>query len=224
MTEGVVTEFEKYLTRPVVIPEEEFKTLVWLMDANKGLMISAGIVINHKLDVKLILPEQTCYPHWVEMNPTAPCRDFFGNDYPNYPPKGWRHAGGILSHGTMMPFWSATTDKTEQRWPGTYICVGNFTSHPERHEVPHYQMVVSVMDADGKRRMVTPESVLNLKRRRCAESTSFKTSCRATAPFAEEAMQAEFDGHLLNRITAPFNKTPLSNIPRMEESRVNHSD
>lgn len=56
--------------------------------------------------------------------------------------------GEILSHGYMPPFFSATTDASQLKIPGTYLCIGAIDLQKQS-----FQAILSVV-ADGKRQEI----------------------------------------------------------------------
>lgn len=80
---------------------------------------------------KIVVPKQVVSGVRVKADLTK-CIDIeTGEQYKQFPPQGWLHAGSSHSHNTMDAFFSSTDDKSELTVPGLHIVVGNI-DHKKR--------------------------------------------------------------------------------------------
>ena len=74
---------------------------------------------------KIVVPKQTVSGVSVKSVLANNVDIETGEEYTQFPPEGWVHAGSSHSHNTMQAFFSYTDDKSELTVPGLHIVVGN---------------------------------------------------------------------------------------------------
>lgn len=74
---------------------------------------------------KAVVPQQLVTGVSVKADFSKNCDIVTGEEYTQFPPEGWIHAGSSHSHNTMAAYFSSTDDKNELGVPGLHIVVGS---------------------------------------------------------------------------------------------------
>ncbi|RJR08398.1 hypothetical protein C4588_05705 [Candidatus Parcubacteria bacterium] len=89
---------------------------------------------------KIVVPLQKVSGLRVDAN-LSKCIDLeTGEEYDQFPPQGWLHAGTSHSHNTMPAFFSSIDDESELTVPGVHIVVGGID-----HKAAEYTYEASVV-------------------------------------------------------------------------------
>lgn len=83
---------------------------------------------------KVIVPTQEVSGGSVEAKFENSCDIETGEEYTQFPPRGWVHAGSSHSHNTMGAFFSHTDDENELGVPGLHIVVGRIDQDDMTYE------------------------------------------------------------------------------------------
>lgn len=101
---------------------------------SSGRMVSVTLITFGRGMQRVLVPLQKVTSSTVFAESNKFCDLSTGEVYNSYP-NNWQHAGEILSHNTMWPFFSGITDKSELGRPGTYLCVGEMDPKTKSYEV-----------------------------------------------------------------------------------------
>lgn len=83
---------------------------------------------------KIVVPTQEVSGASVEAKFEKNCDIATGEEYTQFPPNGWVHAGSAHSHNHMSAFFSGTDDENELGVPGAHIVVGKLDPKKESYE------------------------------------------------------------------------------------------
>jgi hypothetical protein len=84
-------------------------------------------------DWKMVIPKQIVSGVSVKADLNK-CIDIeTGEEYTQFPPEGWLHAGSSHSHNTMGAFFSGVDNKSELTCPGFHVVIGNINHKDKQY-------------------------------------------------------------------------------------------
>jgi len=133
-------------------------TIGKLSDKFHDSQLEVGVCLLRKADDltqwKIVVPKQVVSGASVKADLTKNIDIETGEEYTQFPPEGWRHAGSSHSHNTMSAFFSSVDDKSELNVPGMHIVIGHID-----HKKQTYEWVASVV-VQGMRKNVVLRDVV----------------------------------------------------------------
>lgn len=122
--------------------------------------LEVGVCLLRKVDDltqwKIVVPKQKVSGASVKADLTKNIDIITGEEYDQFPPFGWAHAGSSHSHNTMGAFFSSVDDKSELNVPGMHIVVGHID-----HKKQTYEWAASIV-LQGMRKLVELKDVVDI--------------------------------------------------------------